>query len=931
MRTVNGYERKVEITYDSKSFYINGKRVFLNSAGIHYFRMPREEWKEVLVKAKLAGMNCVDTYFAWNVHEPNEGEWHFEGDSDCGAFLDLCAELGLWVIARPGPYICAEWDFGGFPWWLAQKTGVKFRDYNEAYLNYVDLYFDRITEVIRQRQVTTGGSVILVQVENEYGYLADDEAGSAYLSHLRDGLLQRGIDVPLITCVGGVEGTIEGANFWSGADDHYAKLVMKQPDTPKVVTEFWSGWFEHWGASAATQKTPQLYEKRMFEAVQAGFNGISHYMFFGGTNFAEYGGRTVGSSDIFMVTSYDYDAPLNEYGRTTSKYFAAKRFAYFIRAVEPFLLEAETFDTAGIKVSQGIKVRGRRHQDQRLLFVESSAEERENFNVTLEDGRTLPVTVNPGEIVPVLDRFRIFGEVRLTCNTCIACNESIDGTHTLIVHAKNGQRSRVELNAEEEIRYSDEQPLLFTVSADKRTISFDFYHFSEPQAIELSVAGKPLRLIVLNTSEMDKTWRIGEGQWVSGCWDLNIGSNGEISACISEADGSGALFHRLLPKISENVMGRGFATESLQLPIWSKVESKTLDLGSVLGVATAQPQDFNSFSQPFGYLLYTSQIESEADRSTVLILPKLQDTARIYLNGTEIGLIREVGSASIGVDLHRGNNKLLILVQNMGRLNFSPYLGEPKGLFDTGYLNGAVLDLRSGWKFGEEMVHLDQVTKLDGQPAISRTFRLEGHDRAILVGAVSAPLRINGKEVPMEGYQNWFAHNTVDISEYIKQGDNVVEMLFFKAPINRLQILSYHSSNGIGDWRMAGLVDGEQAAGVTAKPGTISPAWHRFEFDKPALPDTVHAKLRLRLTGMSKGTIRLNGINLGRYWQIGPQEDYKVPMSWLKDRNEIVLFDEEGRSPERVKLLFDEQSSRAWTRIEGQVPLFRLKEGVFPN
>src|SRR5690606_305549 len=124
----------------------------------------------------------------------------------------------------------------------------------------------------------------------------------------KDGIQRRGINVPLITCVGGLEGTIEGANFWRGADDHYGTLVNKQPHTPKLVTEFWSGWFEHWGSASETRKTPQIYEKRLYEVARAGFDGISHYMFFGGTNFGSYGGRTVGSSDIYMVTSYDYDA-----------------------------------------------------------------------------------------------------------------------------------------------------------------------------------------------------------------------------------------------------------------------------------------------------------------------------------------------------------------------------------------------------------------------------------------------------------------------------------------------------------------------------------------------------------------------------------------------------------------------------------------------
>src|SRR5690606_5281658 len=123
------------------------------------------------------------------------------------------------------------------------------------------------------------------------------------------------------------------------------------------------------------------------------------------------------------------------------------------------------------------------------------------------------------------------------------------------------------------------------------------------------------------------------------------------------------------------------------------------------------------------------------------------------------------------------------LVQNMGRLNFSPYLGESKGLFETVYLDGLALDMRSDWTFEKQTIHLDQVASLDGQTTIKRNFQLQGHDRATLVGAISVPLRINGKEVPLDGYHNWFTYMSVDISEYVKQGDNIIEMPYFKAPI----------------------------------------------------------------------------------------------------------------------------------------------------
>lgn len=914
-------QRQSRVDFDRKSFVIDGERVFLQSASIHYFRMPRAEWRETLVKAKLAGMNSIDTYFAWNVHEPEEGQWRFEGDANCGAFLDLCAELGLWVIARPGPFICAEWDFGGFPWWLGRKEGIRFRETNETFLRAVDIYFDRIGEIIRDRQLGAGGTVILVQVENEYGYLADDEASRPYMAYLRDGWLRRGIEVPLITCAGGVEGAVEGANFWSGADSHFDKLARKQPDAPKIVTEFWSGWFEHWGAPAAIQKTPELYEKRMLEIIRAGFSGISHYMFFGGTNFAGYGGRTVGASDVFMVTSYGYDAPLDEYGRTTPKYFAAKRLACLVQAIEPFLLESEPLDAAAVRASAGLDVRGRRLGDQRLLLVESGKEERETFHLTLEDGRTLPVIVHPGEIAPVLVSVDIGGGLRLTSTASLACNEPVGGVRTLIVHARDGLRSFVELTAAEPIRLAGERPQLASWSPDGRTVSFDLYHFREPQRIELTIGGEALRLIVLSGSEMDRTWRLGAGRWLFGCDDVDLTPAGErqFQVAVSRA-----------------------AARLPQPPALLDWSSAALELDGIGGMPVDRPRDFTSWGQPYGYLLYSCEIEREREGWTTLILPKLEDPARAYVNGTEAALIREVGSAAVRLHLRQGSNRLQLLVQNMGRLNFSPDLGEPKGLFDTGYVDGVALDLRAGWKADdgetEAAVHLDRVSVVDGQPSLSRMFSLDGQDRALLVGAVAVPLRVNGRIVPLEGYQNWFAHRTVDLSAYVQQGRNVIEMPYFKSPIPRLELLAYRSADSVGGWSMAGIgeerpeaaarlgaaaataeeagaarADGAaRAAGKEAAAAAGTPAWHACEFAAPSLPETLRPRLKLRLTGMSKGSIWLNGIDLGRYWQIGPQEDYKIPMSWLQERNRLVLFDEQGRSPDRVRLLYDEASAREW-------------------
>ncbi|MBD7967508.1 beta-galactosidase [Paenibacillus gallinarum] len=921
----NQPQQQIQLHYDAKSFIIGGKRVFLNIASIHYFRMPRQEWREVLVKAKLAGMNCVDTYFAWNVHEQEEGKWDFSGDNDCGAFLDLCSELGLWVIARPGPFICAEWDFGGFPYWLKTKENIQFRTDNEAYLRYVYLYLDQIVPVIRSRQLTKGGSVILVQVENEYGYLAEDAPGITYMNGLRDALLERGIEVPLITCEGGAEGTIEGANFWSGADGHYEKLTRKQPDVPKLVTEFWTGWFEHWGAPAATQKTPDLYEKRIMEAIRAGFDGISHYMFFGGTNFGGYGGRTVGSSDIFMVTSYDYDAPLSEYGRITDKYRTAKKMSLFTQALGEILLESEPLDNGEARCEEGIKLQGRQWNGQKLWFAESIKQEKGMFSVTLENNRTLQVSIKPGQIVPILDRIEICPGLKLTSSGFVIGNDRIGEIQTVILAGEDGGRTHIVFEADQDLHYDNVGNIPYESSKDGRTLHLDVFHFQTPQRIRLMAGGQLVEVFMLNRFMSDRAWRIqgDEIRWAIGWTDIDFEAGGNIIGVIGGSDCEPFLLGDW-GREKEDVQDRadritsnsGNAIKPLVPPSLSEWKQKTVNLLSLTsGELTERPRGFAELDLEFGYLIYSNDVECDQDQESTLIFSAIQDSARLFVNGQEQAMIRQVGAASAAVRLSKGHNKLQLLVQHMGSLNFSPFLGEEKGIFGPVYMDGSAVELRRDWYSGEEVVHLDEVHTRTFTSALTRTFELMANDQAILVGALNSGLRINGKDVLMEDYQNWFAYHAVDISAYLISGTNTIEMPVSKTPVNRLELLTYNRSRELTNWSsvlMEDAVEFEEDSG-TSKMG---PTWNRSTFDLPAIPEDLNPKLKLRMTGMSKGYILLNGKNLGRYWQIGPQEDYKVPMAWLKQTgNELILFDEEGRRPDSVRFLYDVQSNQSWKTL----------------
>ncbi|MCA0756598.1 beta-galactosidase [Paenibacillus sp. N4] len=921
-QTTNNVQREVKLSYDEKSFIIGEERVFLNSASIHYFRMPSQEWREVLAKAKLAGMNCVDTYLAWNVHEPEEGKWDFSGDNDFGAFLDLCSELGLWAIVRPGPFICAEWDFGGFPYWLKTKENIRFRTDNKTYLHYVNLYFDQVVPIIRSRQIRQGGSVILVQVENEYGYLAEDAAGLSYMKALRDGLLERGIDVPLITCEGGLEGTIEGANFWSGADGHFAKLMRKQPDVPKLVTEFWTGWFEHWGAPAATQKTPDLYEKRMMEAIRAGFDGISHYMFFGGTNFGGYGGRTVGSSDIYMVTSYDYDAPLSEYARITAKYRTAKKISLFTQALAAFLLESEPIGGSEARSVEGIRLQGREWNGQKLWFAESTRQEKEMFPITLEGGRTLSVSIKPGQIMPVLDRMEIVPGMKLTCGGFLIGNDRIGDVQTVILAGEDGQRTQLVFEADQAIGFGNDLHIRHESSPDGRMLHLDIFHFQTPQRIGLKAGGQRVEVIVLNGYMSDRAWKLhrDEVRWAIGWEDIDFDADGSIKGVSGSGGGEALLLGDWGVKggfTRDHQSNADKATKPLHtpsLPWWKRKSASLLSLGN--GELLERPHGFAELQQESGYLVYSRDVESDREQESTLVFTAIQDSARLFVDGREQGMIRQVGAAHAAVQLPKGRSKLQLLVQHMGSLNFSPYLGEEKGIFGPVYGEGSAIDLRRDWVSGEDSVHLDEVHAEAFPSELSRTFELQENHGAILVGALSSGLRINGREIPLVGYQNWFAYHSVDISGYAVKGRNTIEMPVAKAPLGRLELLTYDKSTELRGWLVVPL-ENEAGFEENSPPAEEGPAWYRSLFDLPAVPEDTHPKLKLRMTGMSKGFIALNGRNLGRYWQIGPQEDYKVPLAWLKDTgNELILFDEEGRRPDSVRLFYDEQSDRRWETLE---------------
>ena len=312
-------------TVGDKSFLLNGEPFVVKAAEIHYPRIPQPYWEHRIKMCKALGMNTVCIYVFWNIHEQREGQFDFTGNNDVAAFCRLAQKNGMYVIVRPGPYVCAEWEMGGLPWWLLKKKDIRLREQDPYFMERVKIFEQKVGEQLAPLTIQNGGPIIMVQVENEYGSYGENKP---YVSEIRDCL--RGIygqELALFQCdwasnfeKNGLDDLVWTMNFGTGAniDQQFRRLGELRPDAPKMCSEFWSGWFDKWGAQHETRPAKDMVDG-MDEMLSKGIS-FSLYMTHGGTSFGHWAGA---NSPGFApdVTSYDYDAPINEQGLPTSKFW----------------------------------------------------------------------------------------------------------------------------------------------------------------------------------------------------------------------------------------------------------------------------------------------------------------------------------------------------------------------------------------------------------------------------------------------------------------------------------------------------------------------------------------------------------------------------------------------------------------------------------
>jgi hypothetical protein len=326
----------MKISYDKRAILVNGKRELILSGAIHYPRSTPDMWPDLMKKTRDAGLNTVETYVFWNLHERKQGVFDFSGRLNLLRFIEEADKAGLKFILRVGPYICAEISYGGFPVWLRDIPGIQFRTWNEPFMREMERWVRHVCELVRPCLASNGGPIILAQIENEYMHMRkySGEAGDRYIRWARDLTKDLNVDIPWFMCYGAPEGILETINDFNPhvfIDGTFADLLETHPNQPAICTELWTGWIDVYGVPQHKRSAESVaYSAARFLA--AGGTGINYYMWHGGTNFNR-------EQMFLQTTSYDYDAPLDEAGMPTVKYNHLKSLHEVIVGHRDFLLK----------------------------------------------------------------------------------------------------------------------------------------------------------------------------------------------------------------------------------------------------------------------------------------------------------------------------------------------------------------------------------------------------------------------------------------------------------------------------------------------------------------------------------------------------------------------------------------------------------------
>lgn len=933
------------VTWDERSYLVDGRRTWLTCGEMHYFRVPADLWRARLREARQAGLTCISTYMAWNLHEPEEGRFDFTGDLDIRRYIETAGEEGLAILLRPGPYICSEWDYGGLPAWLNTVPGLKIRTDDPAFARYWRRYFSRILPDLAGLDATRGGNILLVQNENEH-HMPAVPGRLAYFRDITASFRDAGFRIPILNCNRLFEGnlgcgTIECVNTWDDPAGDLLRMRQVQPDAPLLVTEFWCGGVDWWGRPHAAKGWEAVLRKAL-EILGAG-GQYTYYMWHGGTNFGFMGGRLQYAASCHVPTSYDLDAPLGEGGRRAEKYYATRlsnllssRFGDQLADRGPCRPDR---DDAGELRLETVGPSGNWLYLADPLGGEPAEPDPETTTVPWANldgpsGRTIPiqagsatlsVSLPPWGAVFLPFNLRLRDDLVLDHANCMPLGFFPD--QGLVVHGPPGTETVISLNG-----------VPYRLAIPDRPV--DGQGLPSLAALETEAC----RVIAVSSGLAARAWETRSGLLFGPAY----------------ADPDGV---RIVP--ADNETGyRSVTKEGIRacpypataratgpdLPLpFSRIASDPPDGSESDWMSLPAPQSVDEIGIPYGYAWYRiSWHQEQADRID-LFLPYCEDRATIFHNGQSVGLWGTgPGAVRAPIPLHcpAGENRLVLLLDNLGRFCHAWRMGESKGLFGPAFQ--AVRIPVEPWPavpartFVPSMVphkaghrnEDDHVEGLVGTPYRTHgvRFRLdapvpvhlqaESHSNLLLVcnGQV-----VDFFDIPGSGYLDLVLPETLS-----RAGDNMLEFLVWedremRSPGSLVlhalwQPLFSRAAWSFRPWR---IPEGTAAPGE----GTVGPAWFSARF--PQSDVATMDPLWIRFPAGLKGQLFLNGWNAGRVWTLPPQDTYYLPSCRMEPENEIRLFVESGNQPGEAVLT----SAFHWLerdRVTSQPDVVRAS-GHFPE
>ena len=951
------------INFDGRGFLVHGKRTFIASGGMEYARIPHALWRDRLLRLKRAGFNCVEIYTFWDVHEPRPSEFDFSGDLDLNAFLKTVQSLGLYAIVRVGPYVCAEWDSGGYPVWLRFVPGVRVREDNPEFLAAVDRYWDKLMPIVAANQINRGGPVILVQLENEHPQGWGKVLPNAYFVHLRDKAVALGLQVPYFFSGLHHSSDPAGNNPWSSAGR----------TSPWFSTEFWSLWYNRYGQTEADANT---YDRRMWKVLAYGGNGLNFYMFHGGSNF----GFTNNDED---TASYDYGAAIGQAGDLRPTYYRFKRAALFAHSFESILEDSDnatdTYKTAA--TNPAVRVTARKSPAGTILFLDNPGKSA----VKTQVGASAVMTLAPGQIVPYVQNFALLPNVTLSNANGILGFWKQGSITTIVAHGQVGEEIQMQFGVTSRAKAPNGTPVLLGSTAFvKETIKP-----GAPHASSLGLGGGTVRILTMTTDLADRTWPLDDGRIIVGPDYVGdtIAKNGLLSLTAE-----GGLFiqdnwlvynltgapKRLVPNDPETPLpppaltvkdkkeglvssshtawiGDGKRPAWPPAPLLTDWQSQTASVEASAYIsdrtwkASADPLPMGADGDASAYAWYRSTLTAPKAGTYTLRFTDGGDWASVFIDGKHVadGMVK----AGVPLTLPAGTFPLAVLTAHYGRPKLFGYLGpldtiQAKGLrgpviLDAGTASGTALTnwrvladagansaapptgtAGAGWAdgttgpdiFNGRSGYTWYVATLPTTAGPHSRLRFENVDDNALVF-------LNGKQIA--AHEGWGQPFTVPLDGLREGSPNVLAVRVqntgggggIQGTVT-LQTIKPGDETPVTGWKMHGGIAVPGPLSLwgpnAAPPADGAPAYYRATFTaKPPAATGPHPILRVTTAGLSHGFIWLNGHNLGRYPEKIPVNGLYLLEPWLKTGiNELVIFDEQGKAPTAVSLTVEQAASR---------------------